>query len=368
MVAPRFSLSGTQRIAWLRLIRTDNVGPIAFQQLINREGSAEAALEALPRLTRAPLRTPSVAEIEDEIAALAALGGRFVGLGEPDYPDFLSQIPGGPPMIAMIGGSASRFTRTLAIVGSRNASAAGLKLARSFAADLSALGYSIVSGLARGIDTAAHLASLQSGTIAVLPGGIDEIYPEENKPLAARIVEAGGTLIAEMPMGFQPRARDFPRRNRIISGLALGTIVIEAAERSGSLITARYALEQNREVFAVPGSPLDPRARGCNGLIRQGAHLVQDARDVLDQLAGQDQPQPLFEPDWIDEDDMGSLAPPSETDRARVLDALSYSPVLEDDLILATGIGPSKMQALLLELDLEGRIERIGGDMVALRP
>lgn len=259
------NLSPSQKIAWLRLIRTENVGPVTFRQLLNRTGSAEAAIADLPRLaSRVGIgaKVPTVAEAEAEIATLEKMGGRLVASSEPDYPPLLHHISGAPPLLSAVGGDNLDLLRTVAIVGARNASAAGQRMTQILAGDLGARGYTIVSGLARGIDAAAHKASLSTGTIAVLAGGLDHIYPDENIPLARSILENGGMLVSEMPMGWQPRAQDFPRRNRPVSGLSLGVVVVEAAKKSGSLITARLALEQNRDVFAVPGSPLDPRAEG----------------------------------------------------------------------------------------------------------
>ncbi|MBK8083400.1 MAG: DNA-protecting protein DprA [Devosia sp.] len=365
-------LTPSQRIAWLRLIRTENVGPQTFRQLINREGSAEAAIAALPALlgrVGTPARIPSVGEAEDEIAGLARLGGRLIGSGEPDYPDLLRYISGAPPMVALIGGHDLDWRHTVAIVGARNASAAGQKMARILAGDLGEARYVVVSGLARGIDAASHQAALRTGTVAVLAGGMDRIYPTENIPLARDIVDMGGALLTEMPLGWEPRARDFPRRNRLVSGLALGTVVVEAAKRSGSLITARLALEQNREVFAVPGSPLDPRAEGGNALIQQGARLVTGAADIIDTLREADPSRSsLLEPDWLPEADLFDPVPPSDDQRAILMQALSPTPVPVDDLIRTTGLAISRVQTLLLELDLEGRIEWSSGQLVALRP
>jgi DNA processing protein len=364
-------LGPSQKIAWLRLIRTENVGPVTFRQLLNRLGSAEAALAELPRLAaragRHP-RIPSIAEAEDEIAALAALGGRLVALGEPDYPPLLQHISGPPPLLSAIGGDGLDLAHTVAIVGARNASAAGQRMTAVLAGGLGAAGHTIVSGLARGIDAAAHRAALGTGTLAVLAGGLDQIYPEENIPLAREIVAAGGLLLTEMPLGWRPRAQDFPRRNRLVSGVSLGVVVVEAAKRSGSLITARLALEQNRDVFAVPGSPLDPRAEGGNHLIQQGAHLVTCAADIVEALSTADPAgRTLLEPDW--EPAAGSLGelPPSADDRARLIDALSVTPVQVDALIATTGLGAGSIQILLLELDLAGRIEWSSGQLVALR-
>lgn len=365
-------LTPSQRTAWLRLIRTDNVGPQTFRQLLNREGSAEAALDALPELLKragTPARIPTMAEAEDEIARTERLGARFVGSREPDYPPLLRYIAGAPPLVAIAGGANLDWQHTVAIVGARNASTAGQKFAQMLAVDLGEARFTVVSGLARGIDTAAHKAALRSGTVAVLAGGLDRIYPGENLPLAHQIVEHGGALLTEMPLGWEPRARDFPRRNRLVSGLSLGTVVVEAAKRSGSLITARLALEQNREVFAVPGSPLDPRAEGGNALIQQGAKLITGAADILETLREADPSRTgLFEPDWVPEVDASDAAPPSNDERSRLIEALSLTPIPVDDVIRSTGITISRVQTLLLELDLEGRVEWSSGQLVALRP
>lgn len=368
-------LSRAQRLAWLRLIRTYNVGPVTFRQLLNRFGGAEAALDALPALSRsagAAVRIFSPGEAEAELEATEQMGARIVAMGEPDYPPLLKYIPAAPPLLTMAGGDELDFSHTVGIVGARNASAAGQKMAGLFAGDLGEGGYTIVSGLARGIDAAAHRASLRTGTVAALAGGLDRLYPEENIPLAEKIVAEGGALITEMPLGWEPRARDFPRRNRLISGLSLGVVVVEAAKRSGSLITARLALEQNREVFAVPGSPLDPRAEGANHLIQQGARLVTSAADILDTLREADPGRrQLFEPDWEPEFGDGGIdaldAAPSDDDRARLMEALSVTPIPVDELLAATGLSVPAMQTLLLELDLAGRLEWSAGQLVALR-
>ncbi len=366
------ALTPSQRTAWLRLIRTDNVGPQTFRQLVNREGSAEAALAALPGLLKhlgTPVRIPSIAEAEDEMAGTERLGARFVGSREPDYPPLLRYISGAPPLIAIAGGTRLDWWHSVAIVGARNASTAGQKFAQMLAADLGEARYTVVSGLARGIDAAAHKAALRGGTVAVLAGGLDRIYPAENLPLAQQIVESGGALLTEMPLGWEPRARDFPRRNRLVSGLSLGTVVVEAAKRSGSLITARLALEQNREVFAVPGSPLDPRAEGGNALIQQGAKLITGAADIIETLREADPSRTgLFEPDWLPEAEVVDPAPPSGDERSRLIEALSLTPIPVDDIIKSTGIAISRVQTLLLELDLEGRVEWSSGQLVALRP
>ena len=369
------TLTRSQRVAWLRLIRTDNVGPVTFRQLLNRCGSAEAAIEALPSFLRragrgASVKIPSAGEAEAELDDLEKLGARMVASGEADYPPLLKFISASPPLIAIKGGQNLDWQRTVAIVGARNASTAGQKLTRTLALDLGERGYTIVSGLARGIDAAAHKASLRTGTVAVLAGGMDHVYPSENIPLAEEIVASGGALLTEMPLGWEPRARDFPRRNRLVSGLSLGVVVVEAAKRSGSLITARLALEQNRDVFAVPGSPLDPRAEGGNALIQQGAKLVTNAGDIIETLSSADPARSvLLEPDWeADVAEAGTMETPlSDDDRTRLLVALSLTPVPVDAVIAETGLSVTAVQTLLLELDLSGRIEWSSGQLVALR-
>nr|WP_314260047.1 DNA-processing protein DprA [uncultured Devosia sp.] len=364
------SLSDGQRIAWLRLIRTDNVGPATFRQLLNRFGSAKAALDALPDLLKRsgkPVRITSQSAAEDEIAGLMRFGARLVASSEPDYPELLHHIAQAPPILALAGGANLDWQRTVGVVGARNASSAGIKMTRMLAGDLGDRGYTVVSGLARGIDTAAHRASLQTGTIAVLAGGFDKIYPNENIPLAHDILDNGGALLTEMPLGWEPRARDFPRRNRLVSGLSLGIVVVEAAKRSGSLITARLALEQNRDVFAVPGSPLDPRAEGGNALIQQGAKLITCADDIIETLGSADPArQALFDRDW--EPDLMPDAPlPGADDKTRLLQALTATPIDVDELIRQSGLSAAAMQMLLLELDLAGQIEWSSGQLVALK-
>lgn len=372
MARDGIALTPSQRTSWLRLIRTDNIGPQTFRQLINREGSAEAALAALPDLLKrlgTQARIPTVAEAEDEIASTERLGARFVGSIEPDYPPLLRYISGAPPLVTIAGGYNLDWWHSVAIVGARNASTAGQKFAQMLAGDLGEARYTVVSGLARGIDTAAHKAALRTGTVAVLAGGLNHIYPGENITLAHQIVENGGALLTEMPLGWEPRARDFPRRNRLVSGLSLGTVVVEAAKRSGSLITARLALEQNREVFAVPGSPLDPRAEGGNSLIQQGATLITSAADIIDTLREADPSRTsLLEADWLPDGDVVDATPSSNDERARLIEALSLTPIAVDDVIRSTGIAISRVQTLLLELDLEGRVEWSSGQLVALRP
>jgi DNA processing protein len=364
-------LTDRQRLSWLRLIRTENVGPASFRGLINRFGSAEAALAVLPELALAggaarPSRIPSEGEVEAEMAAALRFGARFVAIGEPDYPPLLRAMELPPPLVAIKGNAALFAPPAAAIVGARNASAAGTRMARLLAADLGHAGYVIVSGMARGIDTAAHEASLATGTIAVLAGGLDRPYPPENVALADRIA-AQGVLISEMPFGWEPRARDFPRRNRLIAGLGLGLVVVEAARRSGSLISARLAGEIGRLVFAVPGSPLDPRAAGTNGLLKDGAMLVTEARDVIDALAPQTggavhMPVPGME----EEQDFSAVPPPAESERALVLEALGPTPTHTDELLRHTRLHPAQLATVLLELDLAGRLERHAGGAVSL--
>lgn len=364
-------LSDRQRLGWLRLIRTENVGPATFRDLINRFGSAEAALAVLPDLVRSggasrPPRIPTAAEAEGEIEAARSIGASFVAIGEPEYPPVLRRMDQPPPLVAVMGEAAVFRLPPVAIVGARNASLAGIKMARTLAAELGANGYAIVSGLARGIDTAAHEGGLATGTVAVLAGGLDMPYPPDNAELSREIAARGGALISEMPFGWEPRARDFPRRNRIVAGLSLGLVVVEAARRSGSLISARLAGELGRLVFAVPGSPLDPRAAGTNGLLKEGAILVTEARDVLDPLApliGRAVPGPetLEEPP-----DFSSSPPPGDDDRATVVEVLGPVPVEIDEIIRHTGLHPAIVFMILLELDLAGRLERHSGGSVSL--
>ncbi|MGL4241135.1 MAG: DNA-processing protein DprA, partial [Beijerinckiaceae bacterium] len=280
-------LSDAQLVNWLRRVRTDGIGPKTFQSLINQFGGAAEAIEALPELSRRRtgrrIEPASGEAVEREIAAARRMGARFVARGEAAYPMALAAIDSAPPIIAVIGSLPPRSASAIAIVGSRNASLPGLKMAEKLATGLGRNEYVVVSGLARGIDTRAHEASLPTGTIAVLAGGLDRPYPEENRGLFERIC-ADGAVVSEMPFGWEARGRDFPRRNRIISGLSLGVVVVEANQKSGSLITSRFALEQGRQVYAVPGSPLDPRAEGPNSLIRQGAILVTSADDVHDDI------------------------------------------------------------------------------------
>jgi DNA processing protein len=361
-------LTDEQRLDWLRLIRSDNVGPRTFRALIKHYGGARHALAALPDLARRggaarPARICSRADAERELAAAKSLGVTLLASCEPNYPLRLQMIDDAPPLLAVRGKTAVLGLPTVAIVGARNASAAGVRFAERLARDLGAAGFAIASGLARGIDAAAHRASLASGTIAVLAGGHDHIYPPEHGTLADAIL-ADGALISEMPLGWEPRARDFPRRNRLISGLAAGIVVVEAAKRSGSLITSRFALEQGREVFAVPGSPLDPRAEGTNDLLKQGATLVTNAADVtsvLRPILGQPIEQQAEEPEAP-----SPLADPGTDQRSRIISLLGPTPAPIDDLIRLSGSSPAVVRTVLLELELAGRIERHGGGLVSL--
>ncbi len=365
-------LRDEQRLAWLRLIRSERVGPAIFRTLINQYGTANAALAALPGLARRGGASGggaivSHSEAEAEMRAAERAGARFIGMGEPDYPSWLRQADQPPPLIAVRGSAAPLAAPAVAIVGSRNASIAGMKIAGQLARDLGAAGFTIVSGLARGIDAAAHKGALDTGTIAVFAGGVDVVYPAENEDLFAMIVQSGGCAISEMPMGIKPRGRDFPRRNRIIAGTSLGAIVVEAAKRSGSLITARLALEQNREVMAVPGSPLDPRAAGTNGLLKQGARLVTQAKDVIEALS------PLLDhlpedPGLIAESEADAPPPaePDNSDRGRVLEGLGPVPTEIDEIIRHTGVPARTVRVILLELDLAGKLEHHPGNRVSL--
>lgn len=355
----------------LRLIRTESVGPVGFDHLLGLYGSAGAALDALPGLARKggakALRIPTKAEAEREMAAVEKAGARLVARGEGDYPPLLAQIEAAPPLLTARGHLHLGRRPAVAMVGARNASAAGQRIAREIAFELGRHGLVVVSGLARGIDGVAHMAALESGTIAVVAGGIDVVYPPEHAELQARIAEAG-LVIAEMPPGTQPQARHFPRRNRLISGLALGVVVVEAALKSGSLITARFALEQGREVMAVPGSPLDPRARGANDLIRQGARLVESAEEIADIL------RPMIEPPLAEPGGGEFTKPPmqrpdeAEIDRHRdrVLQLLSPVPTPVDELLRQAELTPPVLFTILLELELAGRLQRYAGGRVAL--
>jgi DNA processing protein len=344
-------------------------GPRTFRALINHFGGARAALEALPALARrggsagAP-QIYSREQAEREIEAAHKFGAAFVGIGEAHYPRRLQMIDDAPPLLAVHGNGPVLAMPAVAIVGSRNASAAGLKITQRLAQGLGEAGFVTVSGLARGIDAAAHRASLDTGTVAVLAGGQDRLYPPEHTELVDAILPEG-CVLTEMPFGWEPRARDFPRRNRLISGLALGVVIVEAAKRSGSLITARFALEQGREVFAVPGSPLDPRAEGTNGLLKQGATPVTEAADivsVLQPILGIDRPAREPEPTGEPTDNVE----PDADERTRIIGLLSPVPISMDDLVRLSKTSPRVVRIVLLELEIAGRLERHGSALVSL--
>ncbi len=376
------------RLVWhLRLARAEGVGPVAYRRLLSRYGSAEAALAHLPELARAggriePPRAPSEAEAAAEIAALGKLGGRMLLWGEALYPKLLALLDDAPPVLAMLGSPDAFRPRSVGIVGGRNASANGAQMAEILGEALAGAGLAVVSGLARGIDAAAHQGALRAGlTVAAVAGGLDQPYPPEHALLQHRIAGAGA-VVSEAPLGTVPQARHFPRRNRLIAGLSLGVVVIEAAPRSGSLITARLAQEAGRELFAVPGSPLDPRCRGSNDLLRQGAHLTETAEDVLENLPAHPDAEglaraPLFArprpnpglhepslPFWDEppEGDAGRQAA-----RSQVVALLGASPTAVDDLVRRCQFSPAAVVAALLELELAGRIETLPGSRIALR-
>lgn len=350
----------------LRLIRSANIGPVTYRQLLLRFGSAAAAIDAVPMLAaRGGGRAPTLADPRDiarEMTMVERMAATYLFIGDPGYPPLLAAIDNAPPAL-ILRGDPALFARTgIAIVGARNASAAACRFARQLGHDLAGEGASVISGLARGIDTAAHVGAIGGGTIAVIASGIDIVFPPENAELQERIAREG-LLVAEQPPGTEPRARHFPYRNRIIAGLALGTVVVEAAPKSGSLITARLAAEMGREVMAVPGSPIDPRAQGCNGLIRDGATLVQSAADILEQVRPIDA-RMVRSPSI----DFGAAPPEdaSEGDRRLVLELLGPVPVGIDELIRQAGVAPAVVQLVLLELELGGRLERHAGGRVAL--
>jgi DNA processing protein len=391
-------LSDAQLIAWLRLIRTEGVGPRTFVSLLNHYGGAAEALRALPDLSRRraghAVTVVSEADAERELELTRRFGARFVARGEPEYPKALAAIDSAPPLISVVGPLNLASLPLISVVGSRNASVAGLKMTERLSADLASEGFGIVSGLARGIDTQAHKASLLFGTIAVMAGGLDKLYPEENRKLFEQLCDRGA-VISEMPFGWVARGRDFPRRNRIVSGLALGTVVVEAALKSGSLITARFANEQGREVFAVPGSPLDPRAEGPNDLIRQGATLVRGAADIVDvvrplvsrspeqfklfESGGEQRDQPLWdEADWLGKagaaahgptdmpfDTWGEAPPTSPLER--ILSLLTTTPVDPDDLARTANLPIREVNLALYSLDAEQRLDRHPGGKVSVR-
>ncbi len=374
----RVALTHAERLDWLQLIRTENIGPITFHRLVARFGAPREALDALPRLAqkagrKTPLVAPHREAIEAEAEAGDQIGARLIAACEPDYPAPLAAVDDHPPVIYAVGATTLFEPPAVAIVGARNASIAGRKIAGDLASGLGAAGLVVVSGLALGVDGAAHAGALESGTIAVVAGGVDVIYPPEHEELM-RAVASRGVIVSERPPGAAPTSRDFPRRNRLISGLSRGVVVIEAAARSGTLITARLALEQGREVFAVPGSPLDPRSAGANRLLRDGATLVETADDVIDALAQQshgarDPGRDLF--DWADGATSTSASVEDDaTLRDATLALLSHTPTHRDEILQALArpphhAGPGAALDALIHLVLAGRaVEAPGGCFV----
>ena len=360
------TLSDAERFARLRLARTDQIGPVTFRQLLDRFGAAERALEALPDLIRRGgshgHAVAPVERVEAEMAAGEQAGARLIVLGDADYPEMLAAVDPPPPLLWTLGDASLMARPCIAVVGARIASAGGQRIARGLAQQLGEAGHVVVSGLARGIDGAAHTGALPTGTVAVLGGGVDDVYPPDNADLYAQIAEQG-CIVSESPMGARAQAKDFPRRNRIISGLSRGVIVVEAELRSGSLITARLAGEQGRDVFAVPGSPLDPRSRGPNELLRQGAILCEGPEDVeraFSTLRTLREPPP----------DNPFDGAPDEIEAAvieQVAALLSPTPTPRDELARALGLPIGTVAAALLELDLAGRAELLAGGLAAAR-
>lgn len=364
-------LTHKERLDWLRLIRSENVGCVTFFRLLERFGSAAAALRALPEMARRGgrpgLRVCPEAEAAREMEALERLGARLIAWGEPDYPPLLVHVEDAPPLISVLGHPHLLAKRAVAVVGARNSSIVGRRMAETLARDLGAAGFVVVSGLARGIDTSAHAGALATGTVAVLASGLDVVYPPENRALQDSIVERGA-VISEAPPGTQPLARNFPSRNRIISGISLGVVVVEASPRSGSLITARLALDQGREVFAVPGAALDPRARGTNHLIRQGATLTESAEDVI-RVLDESSRRPLAERKRYEL--TAPAAPPAapeelDSARRRIVGDMSPVPVTVDEIVRSCSFSPPVVWTVLLELELAGRLERHPGNRVSL--
>lgn len=372
-LVPVAELGPDERLACLRLIRSENVGPVTFRQLINHYGGAQAALAAIPELSRRGGRKNAIRIYPEDAAAgelerAEALNAQPIFTIEPGYPAALSALDHPPPLLYVKGRTELLNMPGVAVVGSRKCSAAGASFARQVSAGLSQAGLAVISGLARGIDAAAHQAAINGGTIAVLAGGIDNIYPPEHTPLYEAIAEQG-CLVSERPPGFKPRGQDFPRRNRIISGMAMAVLVVEAARRSGSLTTARIAADQGREVFAVPGHPLDPRAEGTNRLIKGGAKITTCADDIVSDIAPMlrqelADPQQTYQP--------AAVRPPplplTAEDRDVITAALGPAPVSLDDLCRATGRTARSVQATILELSLAGRIQHHGQHLVSLLP
>lgn len=378
------SLSPKQRLDWLQLIRCENVGPATFRDLINHFGSAAGALDALPELSqRAGKKKFKICPRERAIAELdaaAKIGATYVGMGEAQYPQYLRAIDYPPPLLSVRGKLDLNKQPTVGIVGARNSSLSGLKLAEMFAKELGEKSHHLVSGFARGIDTAAHRATLNTGSIAVMAGGVDVVFPPEHGEFYDEMLEQGNAFVSEMPIGFRPRAVDFPRRNRIIAGISLAVVVIEAAKRSGSLITARLANEAGRLVFAVPGSPLDPRSAGANSLLKNGALIASAPEDIIElvtPLLGQPANNDMFsrKPTGLkdsDDDNITNISADhvltdTSTDyRQKIIEALGPTPIEIDDLVRHCQIPVSHIQLVLIELSLSGKLERHSGNCVSL--
>lgn len=368
-------LSANERLDWLRLIRSENIGVKSFHSLLSLYGTAKAALEAIPHLSKrgggkASIKLCSIAQAEQELEACEKAGATMIAACEPDYPQLLLQTEGYPPILTVHGNVSLLNKPTIGMVGARNASSNGCRFAYKLAQDLGKEGMVVASGLARGIDTASHKGSLEGGTIAVIAGGIDSTYPPENKNLYAEIREKG-IIIAELPFGYAPKGQNFPQRNRIIAGLSYGVVVVEATFGSGSLITARMALAENREVFAVPGFPLDPRCQGPNSLIRDGAILVESAQHVIEGVSHLlESPLHIVSEKKESVFNTATLLPPSEelliSIRQAVIQQLSASPISIDELIILTESTAAVVLTIILELELSGRIERCLGNKVAL--
>ena len=362
-------MTPAESLARLRLARSDGVGPTTFRRLLARHGGAEVALAALPRLAQTTGRAidpyPSD-EARRELDALHKLGATLLHLDTPGYPPLLALTEDPPPMLAVLGDVSVLLRRGVAVVGARAASAGGQRIAEELAAGLTTAGLAVTSGLARGIDAAAHRGALNAHgrTVACVAGGLDQPYPPENISLQTRIAAEGGAVVSEMPLGTQPLGRHFPRRNRIIAGLSLGVVVVEAAQKSGSLMTARLALEAGREVYAVPGSPLDPRARGTNDLIRQGAHLTESAEDVIDHLPPAPRDLPLFRMP-VPATQLPEPPPPHPGTSNEVFDLIGLTPVAVDDLVRRCHLPAPTVQAILLDLELSGLVEPLPGNRVA---
>ncbi|WP_298286243.1 DNA-processing protein DprA [Novosphingobium sp.] len=370
-VAAPSALSRDEAFSRIRLLRSPNIGPVSYNQLLRRFGTAAAALDALPDLAArggAPYRPAAADRIEAEVAAVRKAGARYLFHDGPDYPALLSALENPPPILTVRGDAALLARPSVAVVGARNASAAAVKLSRDFATALAGHGYAVISGLARGIDAAAHRGALAGmadggGTVGVIASGIDIAYPPENAELQEQVASEG-LLIAEMPPGTEPLARHFPHRNRIIAGLAAGTLVVEAAPKSGSLITARLAAEAGREVMAIPGSPLDSRSHGCNQLIREGAILVQSPDDVIELLVGFEgrprstfrESSEVFAPDVME----------NSADPADIIGLLSIAPIAVDEVIRQSDASAGAVQMALLELELAGRLVRHAGGRISL--